>query len=225
MSSTRLLVLGVVRIFQPVHGYFVRRELLSWQAEQWAHLNPGSIYNALRTLTRDGYLEETGTEAHGGRPARTSYRLTTDGETEFLVLEREALWNVDPFAPDRLLAAWSFAWAFKRDEVIAALEHRLAQIDASRQAAEFAIDDLRRHHEMAAHVAEHVRLNQARLNGEADWTRALLERIRHGEHWFDGEPDPPWNNPSDKNEPADQKAITLPNVVRARRKPTALKAP
>ena len=36
MSATRLLVLGVVRIFQPVHGYFVRRELLSWRAESWA---------------------------------------------------------------------------------------------------------------------------------------------------------------------------------------------
>lgn len=194
MSSTRLLVLGAVRIFQPVHGYFVRRELLSWQAERWAHLNPGSVYNALRSLTRDGYLEETGTEAHGGRPARTSYQLTADGATEFLVLLRDALWNVDPFAPDRLLAAWSFAWAFKREEVIAAFEHRLEQIEASGRAAEYAIDDLRRHHDMPSHVSEHVRLNQARLEGEANWTRALLERIRQGEHWFDGEPNHPWKD-------------------------------
>jgi hypothetical protein len=42
MSSTRLLILGAVRIFQPVHGYFVRRELLSWRADQWAKINPGS---------------------------------------------------------------------------------------------------------------------------------------------------------------------------------------
>ncbi|MEO8969087.1 MAG: hypothetical protein ABI355_15695 [Solirubrobacteraceae bacterium] len=54
---------------------------------------------------------------------------------------------------------------------------------------------------MAAHVAEHVRLNQARLNGEADWTRALLERIGDGERWFDGEPEPPWNNPSEETSP------------------------
>ena len=45
MTSNRLLVLGAVRIFQPVHGYLVRRELLSWHAEEWAHLNPGSVYN------------------------------------------------------------------------------------------------------------------------------------------------------------------------------------
>ena len=49
MSATRLLVLGAVRIFQPAHGYLVRRELLSWDVENWAAINPGSIYNMLRT--------------------------------------------------------------------------------------------------------------------------------------------------------------------------------
>ena len=34
MSSTRLLVLGAVRIFQPVHGYDVRRELLDLAGRQ-----------------------------------------------------------------------------------------------------------------------------------------------------------------------------------------------
>ena len=60
MSATRLLILGAVRIFQPVHGYFIRRE------------RPG-IYNALRTLTRQGMLREVATESSDGRPARTTY--------------------------------------------------------------------------------------------------------------------------------------------------------
>ena len=69
MSATRLLLLGTVRIFQPVHGYFVRRELLSWHADAWAHLNPGSVYNGLRSLVREGFVAEVGTETEGGRPA------------------------------------------------------------------------------------------------------------------------------------------------------------
>ena len=109
MSATRLLLLGTVRIFQPVHGYFVRRELLSWHADKWGKLNPGSIYNGLRSLARDGFVEEVGTEAQGGRPARTTYRLTDDGEDEFLRLLRDALWRVSPFEPADLMAAWSFA--------------------------------------------------------------------------------------------------------------------
>jgi DNA-binding PadR family transcriptional regulator len=195
MSSTRLLVLGAVRIFQPVHGYFVRRELLSWHAEEWAHLNPGSIYNALRTLTREGFIEEAGTETEGRRPARTTYKLTADGEAEFHVLLRQALWNVSPFSPDELLAAWSFSWALSREEVLAAFKHRLEQITASAQASDYAVGDIARDPEKPPHVAEHWRLTQARLDGEAQWLTAVLERLRAGEYWFTGEPNPPFATP------------------------------
>ncbi len=193
MSATRLLLLGTVRIFQPVHGYFVRRELLSWQAEEWANLNPGSVYNGLRSLARDGFVEEVGTETEGGRPARTTYRLTGDGETEFLRLLRDTLWNVSRFEPAELMAAWGFAAALKREEVIAALESRVEQIEASSRAVSYAIEDIPSHPGMPATVAEHYRLGQARLDGEAAWARQLLERLRAGEYWFDGEPDPPWS--------------------------------
>jgi hypothetical protein len=43
-------------------------------------------------------------------------------------------------------------------------------------------------------VAEHYRLAQARLDAEAAWARAPIERLRAGEYWFEGEPDPPWNS-------------------------------
>ena len=51
-TETRLLLLGTVMIFEPVNGYQLRRELLSWQVEEWAHVNPGSIYSGLATLAR-----------------------------------------------------------------------------------------------------------------------------------------------------------------------------
>lgn len=193
MPATRLLLLGTVRLFQPVHGYFVRRELMGWHADAWANLNPGSVYNGLRTLTREGMLEEVGTEAQGGRPARTTYRLTGDGESEFLMVLRNALWGVRSFEPAELMAAWSFAWALKRDEVIAALEHRVEQIEASARATEFSIEDLIRSRTTPDTVAEHYRLTQARLDGEARWARELIERLRGGAYWFAGEPDPPWS--------------------------------
>ncbi|MDX6580437.1 MAG: hypothetical protein QOJ47_1986, partial [Gaiellales bacterium] len=49
-----------MRIFQRT-AYLVRWELMSWQVDRWAHLNPGYVYNALRSLARDGYLEEVAT--------------------------------------------------------------------------------------------------------------------------------------------------------------------
>jgi DNA-binding PadR family transcriptional regulator len=195
MSATRLLLLGAVRIFQPVHGYFVRRELMTWEADTWANLNPGSIYNGLRSLARDGFVAEVGTETEGGRPARTTYRLTGDGETEFLRLLRTALWTVSPFQPGELMAGWSFAAALKREEVIAALEHRVEQIEASARANQYAIEDIASHPGTPDTVAEHYRLSQARLDGEAEWARGLVDRLRAGQYWFEGEPDPPWHRP------------------------------
>ena len=47
MSATRLLVLGVIRTLQPIHGYEVRRELISWRVEATTNLKPGSIYGLL----------------------------------------------------------------------------------------------------------------------------------------------------------------------------------
>lgn len=196
MSATRLLLLGTVRIFQPVHGYFVRRELLSWHADAWAHLNPGSVYNGLRSLARGGFAEEVSTETEGGRPARTTYRLTADGEAEFMLLLRRALWHVSAHDSADLMAAWSFAWALTREEVVGALEHRVEQIGASARATEFAIEGIQHAEGTPDTVAEHFRLTQARLDGEAAWARALIERLRAGEYWFEGEPGRPWSAPA-----------------------------
>src|SRR5690625_4410011 len=103
MSATRLLILGVIRIRQPVHGYDVRRELLSWQLEDWANLKPGSVYGAIRTLQRDGCIEVADRSAHNGRPERTAYALTGEGEKEFFVLLRQSWWTltraVEPLVP------------------------------------------------------------------------------------------------------------------------------
>lgn len=189
MSSTRLLMLGAVRIFQPVHGYFVRRELLTWRVDQWAKLNPGSIYNALRTLERDGFIAAQSAE---GKPARTTYVLTEDGETEFLALLREALWRVVPNDPARLYTAISFLWALSRDEVIEALESRIAQLDSLHREIPYTLSTLMGHSEKPRHIAEFAYLGDSLVMGEREWTAACLERIREGAYAFAGEPAQDW---------------------------------
>jgi DNA-binding PadR family transcriptional regulator len=115
-TSTRLLVLGVVRETGPVHGYDLRRELLSWGAEEWANVTPGSVYNALKTLVREGMLEVVGTDRQGARPERTTYRLTDEGEEDLRRRLRENPWQSGlPNHP--LLAGLAFLPLFPRDEL------------------------------------------------------------------------------------------------------------
>jgi DNA-binding PadR family transcriptional regulator len=117
------MILGLVSWMQPVHGYDVRRELMSWGAEEWASIAPGSIYHALRKMTEEGLLDEVATEQVGTRPARTTYRVTAKGDTVYNDLLRRYWWEydqpVDPFQ-----AALAFLPGLPRDEAVAALRNR-----------------------------------------------------------------------------------------------------
>jgi DNA-binding PadR family transcriptional regulator len=129
MSATRMMILGLVQWLQPVHGYDVRRELLSWNADRWANVQPGSIYHALRKLAEEGLLREVATEQVGGRPARTTYEITEKGGNEFQALLRKNFWEIGGL-PDPFLAAFAFLPAMSREEAVAALRARAKQLQA-----------------------------------------------------------------------------------------------
>lgn len=187
MSTTRLVVLGAVKQFQPVHGYFLRRELMTWHVDEWAHIQPGSIYNALRALEVDGYIAESGTEAEGKRPARTTYRITPAGEVELQRMLRENLWNVAAFDTQAIMTVASFMFVLSRQEVIAGLEHRLIKSDAIITQNGFDVQDTLRSETTPKYVREIFDLSTARLTAEKQWLLDLLERLRGGEYTFAGE--------------------------------------
>jgi DNA-binding PadR family transcriptional regulator len=193
MSTTRLLLLGVVRIFQPAYGYQLRRELMTWKVDQWANINPGSIYTGLRTLAKHGYLVEL-EEGEGNKPGRTSYKLTADGEMEYISLLRAALWNVDGFQPGVMQAALSFMWSLRRDEVLAALESRIVQLEQLAKLEPFKERQILEDPATPNHVVEMFRVSMARDRGELEWTKEFRRRIADGEYAFAGEP-PSWQPP------------------------------
>lgn len=205
MSSIRLLALGVVRTFQPIHGYDVRRELISWHAHEWGNVAPGSIYNALKSLTKEGHLEVTGTDKVGARPERTSYRLTQLGEQEFLRLLREA-WGQVRIPSDPLMPALSFLPMLSRREVIGYLHLRAQQIEVMiaeiRRAQALLVvpgagDPCPRRHFAGQrtydgragfnnlkpeHVHETFELLIARIGSEAVWSQSLITRLEAGSY-------------------------------------------
>jgi DNA-binding PadR family transcriptional regulator len=186
MSTTRLMVIGVVRMMQPAHGYLVRQELLSWNVETWANIAPGSIYSALKTSLSNGYLIECESQPNGNRPGRTTYRVTKQGEVEFFRLLREHIWTVD-LDPARLMAGLSFMWALPRQEVLDALENRLVQLESQIRAGKSGVDLALKNPDTPHHVQEMFLLSNGRFRGELTWTRAAIKRIRSGHYSFEGE--------------------------------------
>jgi DNA-binding PadR family transcriptional regulator len=195
MSATRLLVLGVIRIMQPVHGYDVRRELLSWRLEDTANVKPGSIYGAIRTLERDGCIAVHSREAEDSRPERTSYVLTGEGEKEFHMLLRQAWWHVD-YPAEPLIPALAMMLFMQRHELVAALQGRLGQLSAHQRGVMHTHDNIRpgatgADGEIPEHVREILEFMAARTKAEIDWTRSLIRRLRKGDYRFADE----WDGP------------------------------
>lgn len=189
MSTTRLMILGLVKWMQPVHGYDVRRELESWRVDEWANIAPGSIYHGLRRLAEEGLLEEVATETVGGRPARTTYRITPAGEAAFEELLRRYWWSyeqpTDPFLP-----AFSFLPALPPGEVTAALRNRARLLRAEADTHRFALASEWLRQTKPAHVGWMFELAVARLEAEIAWCERVAGRIEAGEPLFPAEMPP-----------------------------------
>jgi len=187
MWTTRLLILGLVRWLQPVHGYDVLKELTSWNSEEWARIKPGSVYHGLKKLTADGCLEVVSTEQVDRRPARTSYRVTAKGETEFQEVLREKLWGIEPVV-DPFFIAWSFAPVLGRREAGAMLRNRAGLI---RDVLKRNVDWLAKtaagdpEYFMPEHVQEALNLVVDQMRLTVDWCERVAERAERGELGFD----------------------------------------
>lgn len=185
LAPTRLLVLGVIRLLQPIHGYDVRRELLSWRADDWANIAPGSVYGALRTLERDSWIEPVDTSREGARPARTTYQVTDEGEKEFHLLLNDT-WAHARAEPHPLLPAVALLPFTDRDAVLRHLEARALDLEADLRRSRATIDHIQQGtgDPMTGepyHVAEMVRLIAARTEAELTWTTQLITKLQSGD--------------------------------------------
>ncbi|HYQ62724.1 PadR family transcriptional regulator [Actinophytocola sp.] len=183
MSATRLLVLGVVRMHGTAHGYQVRRELLTWSADKWANVAPGSIYHALKKMESERLLEVATTDAHPGGPDRTAYRLTHDGETEFRLLLEKYLAESDDSAQGsyRLAAAVVFLPALPRIKALSLLKHRLTQVTGHRATAQDLVDNGTSWGQ-PEHVTELYHLWVNTISAQEVWLRGLIERLEAGRY-------------------------------------------
>lgn len=191
MYATRLLVLGAIRIMQPVHGYEVRRELVSWRLEDHTNVRPGSVYGAIRTLEKDGCIAVHARESDDHRPERTTYVLTGEGEKEFQLLLRESWWTVSP-PKEPLIPALCLMLHLPREELIRALQARVGALEGQLDAISFQRAAIRdgatgAQGDVPEHVREIMDYMSARTRAELDWSRGLQRRLREGAYRFSGE--------------------------------------
>lgn len=195
MSATRLLVLGVVRIYGQAHGYQVRQELHSWSAEKWANVQPGSIYHALKKMAAEGLLEHLPEEPGGRGPDRVAYRLTGAGEAQFDQLLQTMLAEVrDDYGRGDLAAAVAFLPALTRERAISLLEFRLTQL-RGQQANLYGVLQHGTGWGQPEHVNALYRMWVGQVDAALVWTSDLIGRLRTGEYAMADDPRPAFGGP------------------------------
>ncbi|MET7771016.1 helix-turn-helix transcriptional regulator [Nocardia sp. NPDC005366] len=178
MSTVRLLVLGVIRGRGQAHGYAVRGELLSWRADTWTNVKPGSIYHALKQLGAEGKLRASDTESSDKGPGRTLFALTDAGEAEFLTLMDAALVSVDM---EELGAGIAFMDALPRAHVIEKLREQRRNSVAVREELLAMIPDFPGRYE-PPHATDLLELWSGVFDNLSAWTGGILARLEAGEY-------------------------------------------
>jgi DNA-binding PadR family transcriptional regulator len=200
-TETRLLLLGAVSIFEPVNGYQIRRELLSWGVEEWANIKPGSIYNGLATLAQRGELVRH--DLRDGSREVAVYELSDTGRTEFRRLFEASLTEVRPSAPMGFQTAMSLLPMATRDRARTLLATRLENLDR-------AAEEGRRRGALAGdsppHVSELVDYWEQITQAERDWLVRVIAHIDEGAlsfqdeqwQWTPAADDPGWQMNEDR---------------------------
>lgn len=189
-EATRLLLLGAVALFEPVNGYQIRRELLSWRVDDWAAINPGSIYHGLGSLARDGLL--TRHDLTEGQRDVAVYATTEKGRRDLHAMVLAALETTDVHDRVPFQLAFGFLPLMERPDVLAALRRRRTALTA-------AIDGFAEGVEDPANGPPHARrgwrLWQVLAEAELGWLDEVIDDVASGELRFAPGEDWGWTPP------------------------------
>jgi DNA-binding PadR family transcriptional regulator len=179
---TRLLLLGLLELGGPTHGYAVRKELESMNAQAWADVRPGSIYSGLAQLAKEGLVRELSDATVTDRRRRPAVEITDTGRSALRgLLERawrEPRLSADPF--DVALALSPLLPLQVREGLLAERREQLKTMQAQlrerkRRAVGNAphlqaiVDDLFDHH-------------TRRLRTETKWGDEVADHVTRGLH-------------------------------------------
>jgi DNA-binding PadR family transcriptional regulator len=197
-----MLLLGAVRIFEPVNGYQIRRELTSWQVVRWANVNPGSIYGGLATLARQGHLLRHDL-VDGGREVSV-YELTDSGREELDRLVAAGLQAVELYDRSAFMVAFSLLPSVMTTEQ--ARRSLVARRVALEQTmAEFAEIKMRSE-AVPPHVVRSALLWYDVTVAELAWLREVIDDLAAGRFptadtdwgWLPPPDDPGWQMNADR---------------------------
>ncbi len=179
-----MAVLGLL-LESPLHPHAMAATLKERGMDRAFKVTTGSLYDVVRALVREEWIEARETVRVGARPERTIYGLTELGREEFTRWVDRLVREPQPEFP-KFLSAVSYLGALGPDGAVAALRERAEKLRAS-------LEDVRREHEEAlrqvprlfvVEVEYAARMTEAELG----WVEEIIGEIESGGlAWPEGE--------------------------------------
>jgi DNA-binding PadR family transcriptional regulator len=159
---------------RPMHPYEMYRLMMDRFEDRVVKVRPGSLYHTVARLAADGLVEAIGTDREGGRPERTTYRVTDAGRAAMQEWIRGVLAKpVNEFP--RFPVALGEAHNLSRAEAIELLTARIRHIEAELAEVEPALAHGATK-TAEAHLLDGYYLVEM-LRAELSWLRRLVARL------------------------------------------------
>jgi len=181
-----LAVLGLL-LEQPMHPHAMAATLRERRLDLAFKLTTGSLYDTVRTLARDGWIEAANTEQMGSRPARTVYRHTREGRRNFTEWLDELIREPHREYP-RFLSAVSYLGALGPQRAAEALRERAESLEERLAQGDRAYREATEHHGAPRLFVIEAEYAQAMARAELEWVRRTAEEIESGTLQWPDEP-------------------------------------
>lgn len=164
---------------RPMHPYELYQVLRKRRDDRTVKLRPGTLYHAVDKLHGAGLIEAVGTDRDGNRPERTTYRITEAGRVQ-VSRQARAMLETPVYEYPEFAVALSVADSLDRDEVVAALERRIAVLQDEAAVQDSVVDRLADAGLSEVFVLD-LHYGQASVRHEIDWLTDLVARLRSGD--------------------------------------------
>jgi DNA-binding PadR family transcriptional regulator len=179
ISHPLALAVLVLLFEKAMHPYEMAATLKQRRKERSIKLRYGSLYTVIGQLEREGFIEAAGTERDGGRPERTTYRITDAGETEMSSWLQALLAEPVKEYP-RFEAALSLLPALPPKDVQLLLAERLGRLEEQERQMQADLEDAAATNMPALFLVE-SEYALALVRAERAYVKGLVRGIETGE--------------------------------------------
>ena len=183
--SVQLAILGFLRE-RNYHGYELKKSI-EQRMGMWTDIKFGSIYHALNSLERAGFVRKVATSSAHGKPARSVYAITPAGKREFEALLHKNILDFHPVHLKEDIGIYFGGW-LTLDDLDSILARRIKMlrniinmlVDHRTHIDDYAPEQVRLGYWLITHHIKHLEV-------ELEWFRRVRREIKTGRLYSNGD--------------------------------------